>query len=105
MKEIVKQIVETENEVRGRVEQAHTEAQKIVRDAEAHSREIVEAGRQETVHESQELVARLRHEAEEERTRQIEAVKGGGTELLAGKKGVIEAAAAEVLGIITGAGE
>ena len=105
MKEIVKQIVETENEVRGRIEEARAEAQRIVRDAETRSREIVETGRQEAMRESQELVARLRREAEDERTRQIEAVKGGGAELLAGKTVEIERAAADVLGIITGTGD
>jgi len=102
VKEIVKQIVETENEVRGRVEEARAEAQRIVRDAETKSRDIIETGRQEAVRESQELVARSRREAEDERTRQVDAVKGGGAELLAGKTAEIEKAAAEVLRVITG---
>jgi vacuolar-type H+-ATPase subunit H len=77
----------------------------IVRDAETRSREIIETGRQTAVRESQELLARLRREAEQERARQVDAVKGGGAELLAGKTAEIETAAAEVLGIITGTHE
>jgi len=105
VKEIVRQIMETENEVRERVEQARAEAQKIVRDAETRVREIIETGRQEAIRESQELVARQRQEAEQERARQIGAVEGGGAELLAGKSAEIEKAAAAVLEIVTGAGE
>lgn len=103
MKEIVKQIMETETEVRGAVDNARTEAQKIVREAEGQSRDVIEKGRQNAIRESQELVAKYRKDAEGERKRQVDAVKGGSEELLASKAAYIETAASKVLDIVKGA--
>ena len=102
MKEIVKQIMETETEVREAVDSARTEAQKIVRDAEVQSRDVIEKGRQEAIRESQELVARHRKDAEDERKAQVDAVKGGSDELLASKAAHIDMAVLKVLGIVKG---
>ena len=49
MKEIVQKIMDTEREIRERIEQAGGEAQKIVRRAEAQSRETEELSRQKAV--------------------------------------------------------
>jgi len=103
LKEIVKQIMETETEVREAIDNARAEAQKIVREAEVQSRDVVEKGRQEAIRESQELVAKYRKDAEDERKRQVDAVKGGSDELLASKSTQIEAAAVKVLDIVKGA--
>ena len=103
MKEIVKQIMETETEVREAVDKARAEAQKIVREAETESRDVIEKGRQSAIRESQELVAKYRKDAEDERRRQVDAVKGGSEELLASKGARIETAAVKVLDIVKGA--
>ena len=103
MKEIVKKIMETETEVREAVDNARTEAQKIVREAETQSRDVIEKGRQDAIRESQGLVAKYRKDAENERKRQVDAVKGGSEELLASKASHIEAAAVKVLNIVKGA--
>ena len=103
MKEIVKQIMETEAEVREAVENARAEAQKIVREAEVQSRDVIDKGRQDAIRESQELVAKYRKDAEDERKRQVDAVKGGSGELLASKSVQIEAAVLGVLDIVKGA--
>jgi vacuolar-type H+-ATPase subunit H len=103
LKEIVKQIMETETEVREAVDNARAEAQKIVREAETQSRDIIEQGRQDAIRESQELVEKYRKDAETERQRQIDAVKGGSEELLVSKAVHIETAAGKVLDIVKGA--
>jgi vacuolar-type H+-ATPase subunit H len=103
LKEIVKQIMETETEVREAVEQARAEAQKIVRDSEAQARDVIEKGRQDATRESQELVTKYREDAEAERKRQVDAVKGGSEELLASKAAQIERAVVKVLDIVKGA--
>ncbi len=103
MKEIVKQIMETETEVRAAIDNARAEAQKIVREAEAQSRDVVDKGRQDAIRESQKLVAKYRKDADDERKRQVNAVKGGSAELLASKSAQIETAAARVLDIVKGA--
>jgi vacuolar-type H+-ATPase subunit H len=103
LKEIVKQIMETETEVREAVENARAEAQKIVREAESESREIIEKGRQDAIRKSQELVSKYRSDAEAEHSRQVDAVKGGSGELIASKADHIEAAVAKVLDIVKGA--
>jgi vacuolar-type H+-ATPase subunit H len=103
LKEIVKQIMETETEVRKAVEDARVEAQKIVREAEAQSRDIIEKGRQDAIRESQKLVVKYHDDAEAERKRQIDAVKGGSEELLASKSDHIERAVLKVLDIVKGA--
>ena len=102
MKEIVKQIMETETEVREAVEKAREEAQKIVRDAETRSRDIIEKGRQEAVLEARELVEKYRADAERERGRQIAAVKDVSGELLTSKADRIEGAVRKVLDIVKG---
>jgi vacuolar-type H+-ATPase subunit H len=102
LKEIVKQIMETETEVREAVDRARDEAQKIVREAESQSREVIEQGRQDAIKQSQELVAKYRKDAEDERKRQIDAVKGGSEELLASKADRIETTVVRVLGIVKG---
>ena len=103
MKEIVKQIMETETEVREAVDSARADAQKIVRDAETQSRDVIEKGRQSAIRESQELVAKYRKDAEDERRQQVDAVKGGSEELLASKAAHIGTAAVKVLDIVKGA--
>jgi vacuolar-type H+-ATPase subunit H len=103
LKEIVKQIMETETEVREAVEDARAEAQKIVREADAQARDVIEKGRQDAIRESQKLVTKYRDDAEAERKRQIDAVKGGSEELLASKAPHIDAAVVKVLDIVKGA--
>jgi V/A-type H+-transporting ATPase subunit G/H len=102
MKEIVQKIMETEREVRERIEGAREEAQKIIRKAEFESRDVEEQGRQKAVREAQELVSRMKREAEEERNRQIEEVRGGSPELLETKAGEITTAVDRVKKLILG---
>ena len=102
MKEIVKQIMETETEVREAVDDARAEAQKIVREAEGQSRDVIEKGRQSAIRESQELVAKFRKDAEDERKAQVDAVKGGSEELLASKASHIDTAVLKMLDIVKG---
>ena len=82
MKEIVQKIMETEREVRERIDGTREEAQRIVRKAETESREVEEKGRQRAVGEAHELIVRMKREAEAEKNRQIEKVRGGSPELL-----------------------
>lgn len=102
MKEIVQKIMETEREVRERIDGAREEAQRIIRKAESESREVEEQGKQEAVREAQELVSRMKREAEEEKNRQIEEVRGGSPELLETKTGEIATAVDRVTKLILG---
>ncbi|MBN1164687.1 MAG: hypothetical protein JXB45_08920 [Candidatus Krumholzibacteriota bacterium] len=102
MKEIVQQILETEREIREKIDQAHAEAQKIVRNAEIRSREILDERRQEATREGQQMIERLKQEAEEERNRQVEAVKGGSPELLSSRSREIEQVVTKITGLVTG---
>ena len=72
------------------------------RRADYHQRDIIEKGRQGAIRESQELVAKCRSDAEAERKRQVDAVKGGSEEMLASKSAQIEAASVKVLEIAKG---
>ena len=101
MKEIVKRIMETETEIRDRVEDAHSEAQKIVRAAETGSRDIVEEKRLAAMKEGQALIERLASEAEEERALQVEKVSGGSAELLKRRSKEVEKAVARIIDIVT----
>ena len=102
MKEIVQKIMETEREVRERIDGAREEAQRIIRKAESESRDVEEQGRQKAVGEAHELIVRMKREAEEEKNRQIEAVQGGSPELLENKAGEIETAVDRVTKLILG---
>lgn len=103
LKEIVQKIIETEKEVRGRIDETKAQAQKIVRDAETRSREIVDEGRQRAVQEGQELVERLKKEAEEERSQRVSQVSGGSGELIERKGGELEKAVEKIAKLVTGA--
>ncbi len=94
--------METENEVRGKVEEAHSEAQKIVRTAESGSRDIIETRRQNAIREGQALIERLTAEAEQERSQQISKVKGGSTEVLKKRSGEIEKAVSQIIEMVAG---
>lgn len=102
MKEVVRKIIETEREVRDRIERAHGQAQKIVRDSETSSRELTEERRQKAVLEAQELVERMKKEAEEEHHRQVEKVKGGSPELVRKKSKEIDRAVELVTALVIG---
>lgn len=102
LKEIVQKIIETEQEVREKIEVARKEAQDIVRRAEAQSRELEEQKRQEAVKQAQELIERLKREAERERDSQVENVKGGSKELIEKKGGEIDRAVERVTDLIIG---
>ena len=102
MKEIVKKIIDTEQEVRGRIEAARSEAQKIVRDAERDSRSLEEEHRQNAVKDAHDAIETAKREAEEEKARQIAEVAGGSTELIRRKKGEIETAVQRVSDMILG---
>lgn len=102
MKEVVQKILETEKQVRDDIERAHAEAQAIVRDAEERSRRVDEEIRGAAVRESQELLERMKREAEEERARQIERARVGTVDLVAKKKAEIEKAAERVTNLILG---
>lgn len=102
MKEIVQKIMETEREVRERIDGAREEAQRIVRKAESESRDVEEKGRQKAVGEAHDLVERMKREAEEEKNRQIEEVRGGGPELLEAKAGEIGTAIDRVTKLVLG---
>jgi vacuolar-type H+-ATPase subunit H len=104
LKEIVKKIMETENEVRGRVEDAHSQAQKIVRAAESGSRDIIEKKRLEAVKEGQALIERLTGEAEEQRTLQVEKVRGGSAELLKSRSKKVDRAVGRIIDMVTDSG-
>jgi vacuolar-type H+-ATPase subunit H len=102
VKEVVRKIIDTEREVRERIEEARGEAQKTVRDAEVSSRELLEEAKQKAVREGQELIARLQHEAEVERDRQVEMVKGGSPELMTKRKKEIDRAVKRIVALIAG---
>lgn len=104
MKEVVRKIIDTEREIRERIERAREKAQKTVREAEVKSRELLEEAKQQAVREGQELVARLQHEAEEERDRQVEMVKGGSPELMTKKKKEINRAIQRIIDLIARGG-
>ncbi len=94
--------MEAEKEIRGKVEDAHSQAQKIVRSAETSSREIVEKSRQKAVKDGQDLIERLTNEAEKERDLQVGKVKGGGAELMNKRSSEIEGAVKRIIDIVTG---
>jgi V/A-type H+-transporting ATPase subunit G/H len=94
--------MDTEREVRERIDGAREEAQKIIRRAETESRNVDEQGRQRAVKEANELIERMKREAEEEKNRQIDKVKGGSPELLASKAKEIDRAAERVKRLILG---
>lgn len=102
MKEIVKKIMETEREVRERIETAREEAQRIVREAEKKSRELTEEHRQRTTRDAQEMVERMKREAEAEKTLQIEKVKGGSHALIEKRSTEIERAVGRIVGVVLG---
>jgi V/A-type H+-transporting ATPase subunit G/H len=102
MKEVVQKIMETEREVRERIDGARGEAQKVIRRAETESRDIEEQERQKAVQEAHELVERMKREAEEEKNRQIEQVRGGSPELLVSKAKEIDAAVERVKRLVLG---
>jgi V/A-type H+-transporting ATPase subunit G/H len=102
MKEIVQKIMDTEREIREKIDGARGEAQKIVRRAESQSRETEELGRQRAVQEAHELVERMKREAEEEKSRQIEQVRGGSPELLETKAREIGIAVERVKKLVLG---
>ncbi len=76
--------------------------QKIIRKAESESRDIEEQGRQKAVGDAHDLVERMKREAEEEKSRQIEEVRGGSPELLEAKAGEIETAVDRVTKLVLG---
>lgn len=94
--------METEREVRERIDGTREEAQKIIRRAEAESRDVEEQGRQKAVQEAHELVERMKREAEGEKNRQIGQVRGGSPELLESRAKEIETAVERVKRIILG---
>ena len=102
MKEIVKKIMETEQEVRERIDRARGDAQRIVREAEKRSRELVEEDRQKTARDAQEIVARMKREAEQEKVHRIEKVKGGSPELIEKKGREIDRAVRRVVDAVLG---
>ena len=102
MKEIVKKIMETEHAVREKIDRARGEAQKIIRDAEKRSREILEERRQDSARKAQELIAYMKREAEEEKARQIDKVKGGSPELIEKKNAEIDRAVGRVVDAVLG---
>lgn len=102
MKEIVQKIMETEREVRERIDGVREEAQRIIRKVESESREIEEQGRQKAVGEAHELIVRMKREAEAEKNRQIEEVRGGSPELLETRAGEIETAVDRVTKLVLG---
>ena len=102
MKEVVQKIMDTEREVRERIDGAREEAQKIIRRTEAESRDVEEHGRQKAVQEAHDLIERMKREAEEEKNRQIEQVRGGSPELLGSRAKEIETAAERVKRLILG---
>ncbi len=102
MKEAVRKIIDTEREVREKIERARDDAQKTVRDAEIGSRELLEEAKQKAVREGQELIARLQREAEDERHRQVEMVKGGSPELMTKRKKEIDRAIQRIVTLISG---
>jgi vacuolar-type H+-ATPase subunit H len=102
MKEIVQKIMDTEREVRERIDGTREEAQKIIRRAESESRDVEEQGRQKAVKEAHELVERMKREAEGEKSRQIEQVQGGSPELLGSKVKEIDTAVERVKRLILG---
>ena len=101
MKEIVKKIMETEQEIRGKVEDAHSKAQKVIRAAESGSRDIIEKKRQDAMKEGQALIERLTAEAEAERTLQVDKVKGGSAELLKRRSKEVDIAVGRIIDMVT----
>lgn len=102
MKEIVKKIMESEKEVRARIDEAHAEAQRIVREAEAKSREIVEQGRQKAVVEGQELMERMKRDAEAERKARLSRVGVSPDEVIKKRGAVIDLTVALIKDLVTG---
>jgi len=102
MKEIVQKIMETEREVRERIDGAREDAQRIIRKAESESRDVEEQSRQKAVGKAHDLVERMKREAEAEKSRQIEEVRGGSPELLETKAKQIDTAVERVTNLILG---
>ncbi len=102
MKEIVQKILETEKGVRESIERAHADSQMIVREAEEKSRKVEEGVRQKAMHDAQEIVERMKLEAEEERKRQIGTAQGGSAEIIKKKSKEIKAAADRVTNLVLG---
>ena len=102
MKEVVKKIMETEAEVRKKVEAAHEKAQKIVRGAEGKSRDVTEETRQNAIREGQQLIEFLKKEAEAERDREVGKVKGGSAEIMERRAKEIDLAVMAITGLATG---
>ena len=102
MKEVVQKIMETEREIRERIDGAREKAQKIIRRAESESRDVEEQGRQKAVQEAHELIERMKREAEEEKNHHIEKVRGGSPELLGSKAKEIDTAAERIKRLILG---
>jgi F0F1-type ATP synthase membrane subunit b/b' len=95
--------METEREVRERIEKSREEAQLIVREAEKRGRELVEERRQGAAREAQETIERMKREAESERERQIEKVQGGSSALIETRRTEIDRAAGRVAAVVLGA--
>jgi len=102
LKEVVKKIMETENELRGKVEDARSQAQKIVKTAESGSRDIIEKKRQEAMKKGQALIESMTNEAESERTLQVDKVKGGSSELLKRRSKEVDRAVDRIIDMVTG---
>ncbi len=102
LKEIVKKIMESEKEIRARIDDAHAESQKIVREAESKSREIVEQGRQKAVIEGQEIIDRMRREAENERKIRLSEVGVSPDEAMKKRGAEIDRAVAMIKDLVTG---
>ena len=102
MKEIVQKILETEREVREAIDRAHGDAQRIVHEAEARSRQIEDEYRQKATHEAQEIVERMKAEAEAERAKRIGSVQSGSADLIRAKRPEIARSADRVIKLILG---
>jgi vacuolar-type H+-ATPase subunit H len=96
LKRQIDRILETEKEVREKIDQAREKSRKIIREAEAKSREIVDGGRKEAFSRSKDIVEDYKKRAKEERDRQIGGVKADTEDFFSQKRGEIEKAASRI---------
>jgi len=71
MRDVIQEIIATENEARLTVEAARAEADRILSDAQKKGRDVVELARQETLVEAERIVEAAVEAAEQEKQRRL----------------------------------
>lgn len=105
MKEQIDRILETEKEVNAKIEKAREKSRKIIREAEANSREVINQGRKEAFSRSKDIVEDYKKKARDQREKQIGNVKAGSEDFFSEKKAEIEKAVSRITEIISDPGQ